>query len=137
MKKLILLCSLLATLARAENTVPKDSNNVPIYSGTGKSVFSEAVTLTTSSFALLLTLPTTGESYVRSWKHIVVRNPDATRSVYICLGGSSSCSTSHLKIPPLLGLALDDLYFGPLNSITTIWGKLDSSGSVIPEITVW
>lgn len=119
------------------NIVPKDKLNVPIYGGIGRPLFYESVTLSTSSYVKLVTLPSTGENSYRMFRGIAVRNPDASRSVYICLGSTSSCSSDAMKIPPAQGIALDQVYFGFINDVTDIWGKLDSAGSVTPEITIW
>lgn len=118
--------------------VPRDNIGIPIYGGLGLPVFSEAVTLTTTSFTSLMTVPTeTAQGYKRQFRHFELRNPSSTRSVYICFSGASPCSTSQLKIPPNYTYVLDHQYFGPFNSITTIYGKLDSAGSVTPEVTIW
>jgi hypothetical protein len=136
-KLLIIFLGALALRALADNPVPKDQSNTPIYSGTGKPVFSEAVTLTSGTYAGLLTLPTTGENGSRHWKGIAVYNPSTTRSVYICIGAAATCSVDAMKIPSSTGIALDQVYFGPINDVVKIWGKLDAPGSVVPELTVW
>lgn len=134
------LLALFASAAFAQTVsvpVPKDITNTPIYGSSGLPSFTEAVTLTTTSYVSLVTLPTSGVNLNRAWRHIAIYNPDATRSVYICLGGSS-CSTDMIKIPPSIGFVLDDALFGPKwISITDIYGRLDAGGSVAPQVTIW
>lgn len=133
-----LLLSLVFSAAAFSQIVPKDNKGTPIYGGLGLPVFSEAVTLTTTSYALLLAVPTeTAQGYQRQFRHFEIRNPSSTLSVYICFSGASPCSTNQLKIPPGYTHILDHVYFGPFNSISTIYGKLSSAGSVTPEITIW
>lgn len=117
--------------------VPKDPFNIPIYGGLGLPVFSEATTLTTSSYVSILTLPNTGHDINRSFRHIAVYNPDSARSVYICFGDASGCSTDMMKVPPGFALAFDHVLFGILYDQTVVYGRLDAVGSVTPEITVW
>lgn len=118
--------------------VPRDNRSTPIYGGLGLPVFSEAVTLTTTSFVSILTVPNeTAQGYQRQFRHFVLRNPSTERAVYVCFGGASPCATNQMKIPPEHTFVMDHFYFGPFNSITNIYGKLDASGSVAPEITIW
>lgn len=132
-----MLLSLSVFAQQSAMPVPRDPVNEPVYKGLSKPYFSEAVELTTDSYVILYTLPATSENYRRHWTGIAVRNPSGTRSVYVCLGTATACTTDAMKIPPSLGFALDGIYYGPLNSITTVWGKLDAAGSVTPEVTVW
>ncbi len=135
---IVLILSLWSLSVYASNPVPKDQANTPVYIGTGRPYFSEATTLTTTSYVALFTLPSTSqEDKTRTWRGLAVYNPSISASVYICLGDSTSCSTDMMKVPPSLGLVLDQTYFGPLNSVTTVWGKLSTGGSVVPEVTVW
>jgi hypothetical protein len=139
MKKLFLALFITITAMAQQSPVPvpKDINNSPIYGSSGLPRFVEGVTVTGTSYVSLATLPTTGVNFGRAWRHIAVRNPDATKSVYICLG-ASSCSTDMMKLPPGIGLVLDDTLYGPAwLDVTNIYGRLDSAGSVAPEVTFW
>ncbi len=142
MKKILimivaLLISQLAHAQQANIPIPVDPRKNPILTGLGFSYFSEAVTLTTTSYVSLLALPVSGSNLDRPWKGIAVRNPSTTRSVYICWGTASGCTQAGMKLGPEVGLVLDDVMFGSQNSVTNIWGKLDSAGSVAPELTIW
>lgn len=138
--KYLLTLLLISSVSWAQQTsiypVPRDVNNMPIPTSLGLPVFANQ-TLTTASYVAVLTLPTTGVNYGRQFSSICVKNPDATRTIFVCFDGASSCSTDMLKVPPSLGLCLDKLYFGRLNDITTIWAKLDATGSVSADFTVW
>jgi hypothetical protein len=140
MKHLLLLLTLFSAQAFSQAKtivpVPKDPNNIPIYGGLGVPVVSESVTLTTSSYVLLFSLPNGGASVNRSFRHVIAVNPDLTRSVYLCFG-SGSCSTDMIKVRPESGLALDHTLFGILYGQTEVWGRLDAPGTVTPEIHVW
>lgn len=141
MKNLFVMVALFLgfkVFAQAVNIpIPVDPRKNPVVTGLGQSYFSEAVTLTTTSYAKLYDLPSSGVNADRPWKGIAVRNPSATRTVYICFGTSSACSGDAMKLAPSVGFALDHVMFGTQNGITAIWGKLDSAGSVAPEVTVW
>ncbi len=127
-----------SAMGKSSFELPKDFNGVALQgTSLGLPTFSEAVTLTTTAFVALITLPTTAPDTNRQWRGLVVRNPDTGLSLYLCFGGSSSCSTTHIKVPPSTTLVFDHLFFGPMNSITKIYGKLSNTGSVIPEVTVW
>lgn len=116
--------------------IPRDTTNTPIYGGLGLPVFSEAVTLTTTAYTLVFTMPTTGINTSRAWRNIVIRNPSTIRTVYICFG-NGSCATDMLKIPPLLGIDIDATLFGSFINYPQVWGRLDVAGSVTPEVTAW
>ena len=137
MRKLLLCMLAYSSLAFAGLPIPKDQNNTPMYSAQSYPYFATPVTLTTSSYVDVFTLPNTGWDANRIWKHIMIRNPDAARTVYICLGISSVCVTDMIKVPATFGIVLDDITIGYPNQITDIWARLDSSGSVVPEITIW
>ncbi len=144
MKKLLIVSLTLLGLqafgqSKTNTPVPKDPFNIPIYGGISTPVFSEATTLTTNSYALMVTLPNTGLSYNRTYRHLMVFNPSSTRSVYICFG-NGSCATDMVKVPTGasgFGVALDDYMAGVLYGQTEIWGRLDAAGSVTPLIYVW
>lgn len=126
------------TVTKVNFALPRDVNGVALQSSSlGLPVFSEAVTLTGSTATLLLTLPTSGNNANRQWRKMLVRNPDGTRLVYLCFVATANCTTPNIKVPPSTTLVLDDLYFGPMNTITMIYGKLDTTGTVIPEVTIW
>jgi hypothetical protein len=118
--------------------LPVDKNGIPLQENSlGLPTFSEAVTLTTSSYVSLLTVPATGHNATRVYRHMIVKNPSSTRTLYICFGDSSSCATNMLKIPASTTIAYDGLYFGAPTSVVKIYGKLDDTGSVVPELTIW
>ncbi len=125
--------------AQVNFALPRDMNSVALHDESlGLPYFSEAVTLSSSTPTVLMTLPTSGNNAGRQWRKIMARNPDSAKFLYLCFGGASSCATKMMKVPTSSALFFDGMYFGPLNTITTIWGWLDSSGAnVIPEITVW
>lgn len=126
------------TIGRVKYKLPLDGNNNPLQvASLGYSYFSEAVTLTTTGDVLVVTLPSTGKDLNRQWRKLMARNPSSTRSVYLCFTSSTSCPEYNVKVPPSTTVVMDDLYFGPMNSVAAIYGKLDSSGSVAPEITIW
>lgn len=134
--KILAMISPLALAQQSIVPVPKDPFNTPIYGSSGYPSLYE-VALTTSSYALIATLPTTGINQGRSWRHIMVRNPSTTRTVYVCLGDATSCATDMIKVPPEFGIAMDDMLLNAGINITSIWGRLDSAGSVTPEVHVW
>lgn len=126
------------TVSKVNFALPKDINGVAMHDESlGLPVFSEAVTISSTAMAAVLTLPTSGNNASRQWRKLMVRNPSAARSVYVCLGSASSCSTNMLKVNVSTTVVLDGLYFGPMNTVTTIWGALDAAGSVVPEVTIW
>lgn len=127
-----------STVTKVGFAIPKDINGIALHDQSlGLPYFSEAVTLNTSAFTALVTLPTSGNNANRQWRKIMVRNPNGSKLLYLCFGGAS-CSTSMLKVPTSTTIVLDGMYFGPMNTITTIYGKLDSDGTdVVPEVTVW
>lgn len=126
------------TVSSVNFALPKDINGVAMHDESlGLPVFTEAVTLTSTGYSAVLTVPSTGNNVRRQFRKLLVRNPSSTRSVYLCFGGASSCSTAMMKVPSSTSIVLDGLYFGPMNTITTIWGALDAGGSVAPEVTIW
>lgn len=130
------LLLLLPILSIAQN-VPRDGFNTPIYGGIGLPYLFESVTLTTTSYVSVATLPTVGTGNTqRQFRNILIRNPSSTLSVYICFG-SGGCSTNMMKIPPNYTFVTDQMLIGWSTSVTNIYGKLDSAGSVVPEITLW
>lgn len=127
-----------STVTKVNFALPRDINGIALHSSSlGIPTFSEAVTLTGTVAQLVLELPSTGNNANRQWRKLMVRNPDNTRVVYLCLVASAVCTTPNLKIPASTTLVLDDMYFGPMNSITHIYGKMDAAGSVVPEVTIW
>lgn len=128
-----------STVTKVNFALPRDINGVALHDESlGVPVFSEATTLNSSVFTSVLSLPTSGNNANRQWRKLMVRNPSSSRTLYICLGGSVSCSTTMVKVPVSTTTVMDGMYFGPMNTITNIWGKLDIDGtSVIPEVTVW
>lgn len=125
------------TVSSVKYAVPKDINQVAIHDeALGLPVFTEATTLTTNSYVSVLALPSTGNNLNRQWRKISVNNPSSTRSVYICFGGAT-CATDMIKVPTSTKIVFDGLYFGPMNSVTTIYARLDAGGSVVPEVTIW
>lgn len=134
MARLILLLLPIISFAQL---VPKDGMGTPIYGGIGYPQLFESVTLTTSSYVALVTLPTVGSGNTqRQFRGIEVNNPSSTRSLYICFG-TTSCSTDAIKVGPLRDKIFDLVQYGWGTSTTTIYGRLDSGGSVTPEVTVW
>lgn len=136
-KILFIIAYFYAVVVFAGLPIPKDQNSTPMYTAQGRVHLAPAFTLTLNTYVDVFTLPATGDNYQRIWKHIIVRNPDANRTVYVCFGNSTSCTTDMIKIPPALGLAIDDVTYGFNNSITDIWMRLDSGGSVSPDLMVW
>lgn len=130
------LLLLLPILSIAQN-VPRDGFNTPIYGGIGLPYFFESVSLTTTSYVSLATVPTVGSGNTqRQFRNILIRNPSSTRSVYVCFG-TGGCSSDMMKIPPNYTFVTDQMLIGWSTSVTNIYGKLDSAGSVTPEITLW
>jgi hypothetical protein len=126
------------TVSKVNFALPRDVNGVALHNASlGLPVFSEAVTLTSSTATLLLSLPTTGNNANRQWRKMLVRNPDSTRTLYLCFVNTANCTTPNIKVPANTTFVLDDLYFGPMNSVASIYSKLDTNGSVTPEITIW
>lgn len=115
--------------------VPKDPANTPIYGGLGLPVHGESVTLTTTSYADVLTVPSTGNDINRQYRHICSYNPSTTLEVRLCFG--TACSSPQMVIPAGMGLCLDHTYFGVFNDITVIRGALSGAGSVVPKVTIW
>jgi len=140
MKYLLLLLLALPAMAQQEPVpVPKDPVNTPIYGGIGQPFVYDSTAVTTTSFAPIVTVPNSGSNYVRPYRHIAVYNPSMTRTVYVCFAENASvgCSVNAMKIPPGIGLVLDHVYYGVMMQTPTIYMKLDSAGSVTPDLTVW
>ncbi len=135
---LVLLLTGLKVFAQQVNIpIPVDPRKNPVNTGLGFSYFSEAVTLTTTTYVSLVTLPVAGTNVDRPWKGIAVRNPSVSLFVYVCWGNSTGCTQAGMKIPPEQGFALDQVMFGTQNGVTHLWGKLNGAGSVTPEVTIW
>jgi len=135
-KALLLLLPILSAVSYGQN-VPRDGFNTPIYGGIGLPYLFESVTLTTTSYVSVATLPIVGTGITqRQFRNILIRNPSTTLSVYICFG-SGGCGANMMKIPPNYTFVTDQMLIGWSTSVTNIYGKLDSAGSVTPEITVW
>jgi len=116
--------------------IPQDVNNYPIQGAMGVPYEFESA-VTTTSYASFATVPLTGNDAGRQYRSLCAYNPSTTIDVYLCLGSSSSCSTDMVKVPAGKGLCLDNIYYGPLNLITTVWAKLGSAGSVTPSVEIW
>lgn len=138
MKKLLFILAYFYALnVWAGLPIPKDQNNTPMYTAQGRSHLVPAFTLTTNAYVDVFTLPTDNLNINRIWKHIGVYNPSAARAIYVCFGTSTSCTTDMMRIPPTLGLILDDVTYGYNNNVTDVWMRLDSAGSVSPDVTLW
>lgn len=139
MKKLLLLAlvPLVVWAQQSQIPVPKDPFNTPIYGGLGHPYVMEGVTVTSSSYQTFGTLNQNPPNSGRNYRSIIIYNPDTTRSVYACVGDSSSCSTDMLVVPPDFALAADNVLMGPTLQDTTVWLRLDSAGSVQPKVMVW
>lgn len=140
MKKLLFLLLLpFSGWAQQEPVpVPKDPTNTPIYGGIGiPSLYEPA--LQSVTYQAIATLPNTGTNYYRPFRHIAVYNPSASRSVYLCFAAAtaSSCSTDSMKVPPLMGLALDHVYYGRPMDNPQIFGRLDGPGPVTAAVHAW
>lgn len=138
-KKLLLIC-LIPSLSLAQNIykypVPRDPTNTPVYGGLGLPFYS-GVTVTAATYIVSATVPLTGNDIYRQYRSVYVYNPDTTRTVYACFGGSTACATDQMKINPGYGLIFDNVYYGYLNGITNIYLRLDSTGSVVVEVGGW
>lgn len=144
MRKLLFILTLISGIALGaaadtfQTPVPKDIFNTPIYGGLGMPQFDQSTTLTSTSWATVLTIDFTGVNIGRQFRHICVFNPSTTLEVRICFG--AGCTTPQMVVPAGssgAGLCIDHSYFGYLNSITLIRGSLSGGGSVNPQITVW
>lgn len=145
MKKLLLLLLCVPLWAQAQltefnNMVPKDKYSTPIISGLGLPFLHEpTITNTTYDNTNRVALTFTGQDVGRQYRHLLIYNPSGTLGVYVCAGGNdvSSCTRDMWKAPATLGVADDFAYFGVLNSITYLYYRISSAGSVTPVIRWW
>lgn len=117
---------------------PKDKNNVPVYAGLGLPYLIEpTITNTTYDLTNRTAISLSGDDNGRQYRHLWIYNPSATISIYVCVGNAGGCSSDMWKAPAGLGVVDDYAYFGIYNSITHVYYRLSSTGSVVPVIRWW
>lgn len=136
----MILCLTLGT-AHAQQLgyrMPRDAGNNPIPMGIGLP-YAFTLTPTTASYdnSIRYALPATGRDLNRAYRHILVRNPSTTRTVYVCFGTSTGCSTDHIIVPSEYAFALDSILYGDSVGFSHVYAKLDAVGSVAVEFTAW
>lgn len=142
--KRIFFLFLLSAAAAAQQAVlplPRDARNNPLMAGLGEpQLYELTITNTTYGTGNRITLPSTGDSTNRVYRHFWVYNADASRTAYFCFGAAAAaCSTSIIKVRPGMGFVDDFSYFGLASSQGTgyIYYKLDSSGTASVDVRVW
>lgn len=140
--KYILTALLLFTGAvQAQQSIvrlPRDANNTPLDFGLG---IPYAFTLTATADAydtgVRYELPKTGNDLNRAYRHLLVYNPDATRTVYACFGDATGCSIDSYIVPPGFGFIFEPIRFGDAVGLPYVYIRLDAAGSVTPTMTAW
>ena len=122
---------------RAVQALPTDNKSTPLIAGLGLPAMCET-TVTAATYVAFCAVPaSSGDNTGRSWRHIQIYNPSTTKSVYVCLGDTSSCSTDMIKIRPGAAVTQDFALFGPSNSAPRIWLRLSSAGSEVVDVNLW
>jgi tetrahydromethanopterin S-methyltransferase subunit H len=134
---LALLLSIPCLAQRAQLGLPTDNKATPLIAGLGLPAMCET-TVTTATYTEYCAVPSSsGENTGRAWRHIQIYNPSTSKSVYVCLGGTSSCSTDMIKIRPGAAVTQDFALFGPSNEAPRIWLRLSASGSEVVDVNLW
>lgn len=137
---LLLLLLILPSIVfgqRSQLGLPTDNKATPLIAGLGLPAMCET-TVTTATYTEYCAVPaSTGENTGRAWRHIQIYNPSTSKSVYVCFGGTSSCSTDMIKIRPGAAVTQDFALFGPSNAAPRIWLRLSSAGSEVVDVNLW
>lgn len=118
--------------------LPVDARGNPLMLGVGNP-YSTTLTPTTSSYSASIQYqaPLTGIDTNRVYREIYIYNPSSTRTVYICFGSATACSTDNITVPPSTQMVLDAIRFGNAVGFPYVWARLDSAGSSAAVITIW
>ena len=141
MKYLLILIGLIGSISFAQQLawpLPTDGNRNPLYFGTGNP-YGFVLTATTDAFdtGVRYELPSAGIDLNRVYRHISVINPSSERTLYICFGDVSGCSTDMIIVPPSYQLVYEPLMYGPLRNTGYVYMRLDDAGSVEATFGVW
>lgn len=116
--------------------LPRDAKNNALIFGLGNP-YASTITVTASTYVANYTLPTSGLDANRVYRHLYAYNPDANRTVYVCFGDSTGCSTDSYIIRPGYGLVFEPLLFGAPVGSPLVYFRLDASGSVNVDLSAW
>lgn len=118
--------------------LPNDANNRILYFGVGNP-YAFQLTPTTSSYdtGVRFQLPSSGLDKNRVYRHLSVINPSDVRSLSICFGDSSGCTTDMIIVPPGYQLVYEPLRFGLPVGLEYVYAKLDASGTVTATFAAW
>jgi len=119
--------------------LPRDAANNQLYFGLGAS-YSGTVSVAITSYGTgaKVQLPSTGSDTNRAYRHLMIKNPDASLSIYICLDDSSiTCATDAMIVRPGYTYIFEPLLFGKSVGKEFIYFKLSSGGTVSADYSVW
>ena len=139
--KYILLALLFTGVVQAQQSIirlPRDANNTPLEFGLGVP-YSTVLTPTTDAYdtGIRYELPKTGIDTNRVYRHLLVYNPDATRTVYACFGDATGCSVDSYIVPPGFGFIFEPIRFGDAVDLPYVYVRLDAAGSSAVVLTAW
>ena len=134
---LLVVMSVRSYAQRSAMGLPVDNKGTPLVAALGMPSLCE-VTTTTATYTEYCQLPAnTGDNSGRMYRAIQVYNPSSTKSVYVCLGNDTSCTTDYIKVRPGCTISQDFSLFGPGNLVTRVWLRLSSSGSEVVDVMTW
>jgi hypothetical protein len=144
MKKLLFIMSLffwIGELAIAQQSTipaPRDARGNTLSHGLGSSYSSElSVDVTAYNISDSYQVPSSGNDALRAFRHIYVLNQSADRTVFVCFGDSSGCTTDAMIVFPEIGLIFEPVLFGAAVGKEYIYFKLDSAGTADIHLAVW
>jgi hypothetical protein len=140
MKKILLLLTISMSLHAQQSILrlPRDGANAPMSHGMGLP-YGFVLTPTTDAYdnSIRYQLPSTGNDTNRVYRHISVYNPSASRTLYICFGGSSGCTGDNIIVPPSVALVYEPIRFGKSVDTEYVYVRLDSAATVAVTFGVW